>query len=84
MTLQGKTRRAGGKKERKGKERKGKERKGKGHTNHFWRKWIDSQGAADGSGRGVEGVGEGFVGCYAARGDLFEEGVDALAEGVRG
>lgn len=29
----------------------------------------------------MERVGEGFVGCYAAGRDLFEEGVDALVEG---
>ena len=45
---------------------------------HFWREGIHSQGAADCARGGVERVGERFVGCYAAGGDLAEEGVDAL------
>ena len=47
-------------------------------TRHLWRERIVAESAADGARGRVEGEGEGFVGCYAARGDLGEEGVDAL------
>ena len=50
-------------------------------TRHLRRERVVAQGAADGAGRGVEGVGEGFVGCYPAGGDLAEEGVNALCGG---
>lgn len=50
-------------------------------TRHLGRERIVTEGAADGARGGVEGRGEGFVGCYAAGGDLGEEGVDALVRG---
>lgn len=47
-------------------------------TRHLWRESVVTKRPTDGARGGVESVGEGFVGCYAARGDLAEEGVDAL------
>ena len=46
-------------------------------TRHLRREGVVPQRAADGAGRGVQGFGEGGVGCHFAGGDLLEEGVDA-------
>lgn len=51
---------------------------GKAGAYDFRRKRVIPQRTPDSAWTRFQGVGEGFVGCDAAGGDLDEEGVDAL------
>jgi len=52
-------------------------------TRDLGRERVVAESAADSARGGMQGGGEGFVGGYAAGGDLCEEGVDALGRGGR-